>query len=225
MEFSIENRPVFTTLHLKLKRGESFRAEAGAMVAMSNTLSLEAKSSGKGVFGTLKAAVSGEAFFASLFSAESGDGELLLAPAGSGDIIKYDMTGRTIFAQGGSYLAGSPDLKIEAKGSVKALFSGEGLFLQRISGEGMVFLNSYGAVIERELQAGEHYVVDTGHIVAFEESVRYSLRKAAKGLFSSFASGEGLVAEYEGPGKIWLQTRNLPAFANLLAKFIPSRSK
>jgi uncharacterized protein (TIGR00266 family) len=221
MEFKIEHGPVFTIVRILMKRGEQFRAEAGAMVSMSPTLKLEAKSTGKGLMGTLKAAVGGESFFASLFTAESGDGELVLAPSTIGDVLKMDLNGNTIYAEGGAYLAGSPSLQISTKGSFKALISGEGLFLQKITGSGPLFLNSYGSIFEKILSPGETYIVDTNHIVAFEESVQYKVKKASKGLFSTLASGEGLVCEYSGPGKIWIQTRALSAFAHQIAKFIP----
>ncbi len=224
MEFKIENGPVFTILRIQLRSGEHFRAEAGAMISMTPNLKLEAKTTGKGVFGTIKAAVGGESFFASLYTAENGDGELVLAPSVLGDIIHMQLTNQTVFAQSGAYLAGSPDLTISTQGSFKAMISGEGLFLQKITGIGHLFLNSYGAVIEKVLAPGEKYIVDTGHIVAFDESVTYSLRKASKGLFSTIASGEGLVCEYTGPGKILIQTRNLPAFAALLSKLLPTKN-
>lgn len=221
MEFKIEHGPVFTIIRIYLKQGEQIRAEAGAMVAMSPSLKLEAKSAGKGLLGTLKAAVGGESFFASLFTAETGDGELVLAPGSLGDILRMELTGNTIYAEGGAYLAGSPNLEISTKGSVKGLISGEGLFLQKITGNGLLFLNSYGAIFEKNLAAGETYVVDTNHMVAFEERVQYKLKKAAKGIFSTLASGEGLVCEYTGPGKVWIQTRAISAFAQLLSRYIP----
>ena len=224
MEYKIEHGPVFTTLRILMNQGESFRAESGAMVAMSPTIELEAKAAGKGLFGAIKVAVGGESFFASLYTAGGGPGELLLAPAVPGDIITFEMDGKTILAQGGAYLAGSPRLELSTQGSLKSLISGEGLFLQRITGNGPVFLNSYGAIIEKRLAAGETYIVDTGHIVAFEASVQYQLQKVAKGLFSTIASGEGLVCRYQGPGSIWIQTRNLPAFASLLSNFLPKSS-
>ncbi|MCP5050518.1 MAG: TIGR00266 family protein [bacterium] len=223
MDFKIEQGPVFTILRISFKQGEQFRAEAGAMVSMSPTLKLEAKSSGKGFMGTIKAAVGGEDLFASLFTAESGDGELVLAPGMLGDIMRMDMAGNTIYTEGGAYLAGSTGLDISTKGSFKAMVSGEGLFLQKISGNGPVFLNSYGAIIEKTLAPGETYIVDTNHIVAFEESVQYRIRKAAKGIFSSLASGEGFTCEYSGPGKIWYQTRALQAFAQSIEKFMHKR--
>jgi len=223
MEFKIEHGPVFTIVRILLKKGEQFRAEAGAMVSMSPTLKLEAKSAGKGLMGTFKAAVGGESFFATLFTAETGDGELVLAPGTLGDVLKMDMNGNTIYAEGGAYLAGSPGLDISTKGSFKAAFSGEGLFLQKITGTGIVFLNSYGAIFEKVLAPGEMYIVDTNHIVAFEETIQYKIKKAAKGIFSSLASGEGLVCEYTGPGKMWVQTRALSAFASQLEKYMHKR--
>jgi len=223
MEFKIENGPVFTTLTIQMATGEQFRAEAGAMVSMSPAITLEAKKSGKGLLGTMKAAVGGESFFASLFTASGGNGELILAPAALGDIVMLEMSGQTIFAQGGAYLAGSTNLNLSTQGSLKGMMSGEGLFMQKITGNGVLFLNSYGGIIEKTLAPGETYIVDTGHIVAFEESVQYKIRKASKGLFSSIASGEGLVSEYSGPGKIWMQTRNLSAFAQILSKFISTK--
>ena len=223
MEFKIEHGPVFSIVRINFKQGEQFRAEAGAMVSMSPTLKLEAKSAGKGLMGTLKAAVGGESFFATLFTAESGDGELILAPGTLGDVLKMELTGNTIYTEGGAYLAGSPGLTISTKGSFKAMFSGEGLFLQKISGHGTLFLNSYGAIFEKTLAPGETYIVDTNHIVAFEETVQYKLKKAAKGIFSSLASGEGLVCEYTGPGKLWVQTRALSAFASQIERYLHKR--
>lgn len=220
MDYKIEHGPVFTIIRINLKQGEQFRAEAGAMVSMTPTLKLEAKSVGKGLMGTLKAAVGGESFFATLFTAETGDGELVLAPSVLGDVLKMELTGNTIYAEGGAYLAGSPTLELSTKGSFKAMISGEGLFLQRISGTGIVFLNSFGAVFEKVLAPGEVYIVDTNHIVAFEETIQYKIKKAAKGIFSTLASGEGLVCEYTGPGKMWVQTRAISALAQALGKFI-----
>jgi len=220
MQFTIEHAPVFSTLRVQLQQGEQFRAEAGAMLAMSPTNSLEAKSTGKGLFGTLKAAVGGESFFASLFTANDGEGEVILAPGTPGDILRLDLNGETVFAQGGAYLAGAPDLEISSQGSIKALVSGEGLFLSKITGTGPLFLNAFGSIIEKSLAPGEIYIVDSGHMVAFQSSVSYDVKKASRGVFSSLASGEGLVNHFRGPGTLWMQTRNLSPFAEMLGKFI-----
>ena len=101
------------------------------MVSMSPTLQLKSKKQGKGLGGMLKAAVGGEGLFISEFTAEGGPGELVLAPPTPGDVIPYTLQGNTIMAQGGAYLAGSNDLELSTKGSLKGLISGEGLFLQK----------------------------------------------------------------------------------------------
>ena len=145
----------------------------------------------------------------------------------SSDIVHIKLgNGSTIFTQAGAYLAGSSSLNISAQGSLKALISGEGLFLSKITapaGDADLFIGSYGAIISKELNAGETYIVDTGHIVAFDQAVQYKIKKASKGLISTFASGEGLVGEYSGPGRIWIQTRNLSALANVLVPFLPKK--
>jgi uncharacterized protein (TIGR00266 family) len=222
MKTQIENRPVFTTLTVTLDSGESFRAEGGAMVSMSTTVELQSKSTSKGLGGLLKSAVGGEGIFSSEFTASGGSGEVVLAPPTPGDIIEFNLRGQTLFAQSGAYLAGTNGLELGTKGSLKSMLSGEGIFLQTISGTGTVWLSCYGSVYERKLAVGESYTVDTGHMLAFEETMSYTVKKAAKGLFSTLASGEGLVARFEGPGTLYIQSRNLSGFAALLSKLLPS---
>lgn len=225
MQSHIENGPIFTTLTVALAAGEKFRAESGAMVSMSPSIELTSRTQGKGLGGMFKAAVGGEGIFASEFVASDGPGEVVLAPATPGDVVEFNLSGQTIFAQGGAYLAGDAGLELGTKGSLKAMLSGEGLFLQTISGSGPVYLACYGAVFTRDLAAGESYIVDTGHMLAFESGVDYRIKTASKGLFSSLTSGEGLVAEFKGPGRLWIQSRNLRGFAALLDKLLPSRQK
>lgn len=223
MKATIDNRPMFTTLTLALDAEETIRAEGGAMVSMSSNVELKSKKQGKGLGGMFKAAVSGEGLFASEFTAVGGPGEVVLAPPVPGDVIEFMMEGRTLYAQNGAYLAGASGLELGTKGSLKSMISGEGLFLQTINGSGPVYLSCYGAVLSRTLGAGETYVVDTGHMLAFEDGVTYTVKKVSKGLFSTIASGEGLVAEFSGPGTVWIQSRNLSGFAALLSKLLPDK--
>jgi uncharacterized protein (TIGR00266 family) len=222
MKYTIEHAPVYATLKIELAQGEQFRAESGAMLSLSPTIELAATSSGKGIMGTLKAAVGGESLFASMFTAAYGPGEVVLGPGAPGDIARVELVNETWFAQSGAYLAGDPSLTLGTQGSIKALISGEGLFLSKISGTGDLFLNSFGAIYHRDLAIGERYIVDTGHIVAFPSSVTYTIRKASRGIFSTLASGEGLVCEFMGPGRIYMQTRNVRALANILSPFMAS---
>ncbi|MBS1561261.1 MAG: TIGR00266 family protein [Bacteroidetes bacterium] len=224
MKNTIENGHVYSSLRVEMEQGEQFRAESGAMLSMSPTIELEATSAGKGLFGTIKAAVGGESFFASIFTAVGGPGELILAPSSPGDIVAFDLQNETLYAQAGSYLAGDVSISVGTKGSLKALVAGEGLFLATMSGTGKVFLNSFGAIYSRDLGMGERYIVDTGHVVAFQHTMAYTVKKAASGIFSSLASGEGLVCEFVGPGRVYMQTRNVGAFAKLLVPFMPHSS-
>lgn len=222
MNFTIDHSPVYSSLRVDMERGERFRAEPGAMLSMSASIELNTQAAGKGLLGTLKAAVGGESIFASIYEAVHGPGELILAPPTPGDILRMDLAGNTIFTQSGAYLAGSPNLTLGAQGSLKAFVSGEGLFLSKISGHGPLFLTSFGSIYSKTLAPGEPYVVDTGHMVAFTEGMQYTVKAAARGLFSSFASGEGLVCLFTGPGTIWMQTRNVRHFANSLIPFLPT---
>lgn len=223
MKHTIELGPVFSILRIQLQVGEVVKAESGAMVSMSPGIELKAKTTGKGFFGAIGAMIGGENLFATEYTATQA-GELVLAPSVPGDIVHIPMNGTTVFTQAGAYLAGSQDLNISAQGSFKAMFSGEGLFLSKISGSGDLFVGSYGAIYTKTLGPGEHYIVDSGHIVAFEESVTYKIKMASKGIFSTIASGEGLVCDYVGPGRIWIQSRNIRALAQTLIPFLPNRT-
>jgi uncharacterized protein (AIM24 family) len=86
----------------------------------------------------------------------------------------------------------------------------------RASGDGLVFLSAFGALFPQELAAGETFNVDTGHLVAWDSSMRYEIRKAATTAWKSLASGEGLIAQFTGPGTLLLQSRNLEALADAL---------
>jgi uncharacterized protein (TIGR00266 family) len=115
---------------------------------------------------------------------------------------------KAIMVQSGSWLGGEAAVDVDTKwGGAKTFFSGEGLFLLRCTGQGDMLVASYGAIFERDLAAGESYKVDTGHIVAFEEGVGYQVNKVG-GWKSTFLSGEGLVATFTGPGKVWQQSRS-----------------
>ncbi|MBX3294414.1 MAG: TIGR00266 family protein [Acidobacteria bacterium] len=215
----------FALAVVKLDAGQSINAEAGAMVSMSSNVDLQSQMKG-GVFGALKRAVGGESAFVSTFTAQGGRGEVSLAPGTPGDIVGIEMRNQQFKVQSSSYLAGDTSLTVETKfGGAKSFFGGEGLFLLEISGSGLLLISSFGAIYRKVLAPGEGYVVDTGHLVAWEGHMQYNLRKASKaGFFRSLASGEGLVAEFSGPGEILIQTRNLAAFAGMLKPFFPSQS-
>ena len=234
MKYQILYQPSYSLAVVNLDAGEQIMTESGAMVSMSPTIKLEAKMSGGGFLGAVKSAVGGESIFRTTFTAEGGAGEITLAPANVGDIMPVELKATKFFVQPGSYLAGHAGLTINVQGSMRGMLSGEGLFLLTVEGTGLLLLSSFGAIHTKELAAGEEYLVDTGHIVAFEQSIQYTIEKAAgktqgvggflKGMVQSAMSGEGFVCRYRGPGRVYLQTRQLGSFATQLLPFLPKPS-
>ena len=222
--WAIEHQGAFALAVVHLQPEQAICAEAGAMVSMSANVDLYSEMKG-GVFGALKRAVGGESAFVSTFTAKGGSGEVTFAPGAPGDVAGIEMRNQTFMVQSSSYLAGDTALQVDTKfGGAKSFFGGEGLFLLQVSGAGLLLVSSFGAIHRRTLNPGEQYVVDTGHLVAWEGHMQYTIRKAAKsGYLRSLLSGEGMVAEFTGPGEILIQTRNLAAFAGLLKPFFPSQ--
>jgi uncharacterized protein (TIGR00266 family) len=222
--WQIEYQGAFALAVVNLQPEQSIAAEAGAMVSMSFNVELYSEMKG-GVFGALKRAVGGESAFVSTFTARGAGGEVTLAPGAPGDVAGIEMQNQNFMVQASSYLAGDTSLAVETKfGGAKSFFGGEGLFVLSVSGTGLLLVSSFGAIHRKTLRPGEQYVVDTGHLVAWEGHMQYNLRRAAKsGFFRSMMSGEGMVAEFNGPGELLIQTRNLAAFAGLLKPFFPSQ--
>src|SRR5438876_433471 len=222
--YEILHQPSFSLAVVNLQPEQSILAEAGAMVSMSANIELQSQMKG-GLFGAIKRAAGGESAFISTFTARGGPGEVTLAPGAPGDIAAIEMTNQSFFVQSSSYLAGDASLTVDTKwGGAKSFFAGEGLFVLLVQGQGLLLVSSFGAIHRKGLQAGERYVVDTGHLVAWEGTTQYTLRKAAAGFFRSMMSGEGIVAEFTAPGALLIQTRNLAAFAGLMKPFFPTQS-
>lgn len=220
--YEVLHQPAFALAVVRLAAEQSILAEAGAMVSMSANVELQSQMKG-GLMGALKRAVGGESAFVSTFTARGGPGEVTLAPGSPGDIAAIELGNQLFYVQSSSYLAGDAGLVVDTRwGGARTFFGGEGLFVLQVSGTGLLLLSSFGAIHRKRLAAGERYVVDTGHLVAWEGTTQYTLRKAA-GFFRSMVSGEGVVAEFTGPGELLIQTRNLAAFAGLMKPFFPSQ--
>jgi uncharacterized protein (TIGR00266 family) len=223
MQTEIFYQPAYALCRVSLSPGESMRAESGAMVSMSGGVQIETKATG-GIMKSLgRSILGGESFFQNTFHAQNG-GEVTLAPELPGDIMTFDLAGHEIIVQSGSYLASDTDITVETKwGGAKTFFGGEGLFMLKCSGTGTLIISSYGAIHRVSVPAGQNYVVDTGHIVAFPAGMQYQVRKVG-GMKSTLFGGEGLVCDFQGPGDIFLQTRSPQAFLGWLIPQLPQRS-
>ena len=222
MKYEVKYGPAYALGIISLEAGEKIQAETGAMVSMSDSIKIETGMKG-GILGGLKRSVlGGESFFLNTFEAEQ-PGEVTLAPALPGDIMALDMAGQTLLIQSGSFLAATPDIEIDTKwGGAKTFFSREGLFMLKCTGSGTLFVSSYGGIHLVELEPGQRYTVDTGHMVAFDDSVTYDVGRVGSWK-STLLGGEGLVCKLTGPGRFYLQTRNPESFIEWLVPKLPGK--
>ncbi len=223
MKIQLLYKPSYSIAKIELSSGESIKAESGAMMSMSPNISIEThKAQRGGLLKSLKAAfLGGESFWMNTFTATQ-PGEVLLAPTLPGDVEKVDLNG-TIFVQSSSFLAGDPKIDIDTKfQGLKGFFSGESLFFLKLSGNGTVLLSSYGGIEILDVE-GE-FIVDTGHIVAFEEGLSYEITKFG-GWKSFFFGGEGFVAKFKGKGKLWIQSRNVPSLGSWFRSELPPKKQ
>ena len=193
------------------------------MVSMTAGMQIETSASG-GIFASLKRSMlGGESFFMNTYQAPPTGGEIMLAPPLPGDMAIVQLNGESLLVQSGSYVASSQGIQVDTKwGGPKTFFASEGLFLLRCSGTGTLLLSSYGAIHDRPLAAGDRFTVDTGHLVAFGEQLGFSVR-AIGGLKSTLFSGEGLVVDLTGPGRLLMQTRSTDAFLTWLMPQVQRR--
>ena len=223
MRHEVKYQPSYALALVTLDPGESIQAEAGAMVSMSPTIQMETSARGGVLSGLRRSVLGGESFFINTFRAEE-TGEVTLAPALPGDIAALELTGgSTLLVQSGSFLAATEGVEVDTKwGGGKSFFSSEGLFLLRCTGQGTIWLSSYGAIHPIDLGVGELYTVDTGHMVAFDDSVQYDVGRSG-GWKSTLFSGEGLVVKLTGPGRFYMQTRSEDSFLSWLLPKIPKQ--
>jgi len=224
MQVEIRYQPSYSFALVTLDAGESIQTESGAMVGMSPGLQLQTAAQGGFLKSLGRSLLGGESFFLNTYSAQKQGDSVALAPALPGDIAVIEMNGQELLVQSGSYLAASAGVQVDTKWSgAKTFFGGEGLIMLRVTGKGTLIVSSYGAIHPVELAAGQSYVVDTGHLVTFESHMKYQVKKVG-GWKSTLFSGEGLVAELTGPGKLTLQTRSQAAFLSWLIPKLPQPS-
>lgn len=218
-EFKMECRPDYGFLTVNIPEGEKLLVEASSMATMSTTLKMKTK-----LRGGFRRFLSGESLFINEFTATKGPGEIGIAPGCAGDMDHVFLSNETIYLQNSAFVACTPDVNVDTKwqGVKKGFFSGESFFLIKCSGEGDLWFNTYGSMIQIEVE--KDFVVDTGYIVAFTEGLDYDI-KPVGGLKSFFLSGEGLVCKFSGQGKVWIQTRQALPFVGWADFFRPIKKE
>jgi uncharacterized protein (TIGR00266 family) len=225
MQVGVRQQPSFAVARLMLAPGEPCQVESGAMMATSYGVQVQSQAQGGIMKGLGRAFLSGESFFISTFTAPPNGGWVDVAANLPGDIQVLTLDGRTGWAvTRGCWLASSHGVQTETKwGGMKNLMGGEGGFLTHATGQGQLLVSCYGAVETITLQQGEMVTIDTGHVVAYADTVQYQIRKVAQGIIQSMKSGEGLVFDFVGPGQIMTQTRNPSALISWIVSHVPSR--
>lgn len=210
---------------MQLNAGESVYTQSGGLSWMSDGISMETNM--KGGFGkALGRMFSGESLFMATYTAQRPGASITFASSMPGEIKVLEVgPGREYIAQKNAFLCADPNVAISVafgRGGVKgAIFGGEGLIMQRYSGQGLVFLELDGAIREYDLAPGETLKVDTGNVAAFEASVNYSA-EMVKGFSNILFGGEGLfLTTLTGPGKVWLQTMSTAELAARIIPFLP----
>ncbi len=223
MKFTIKHQPAYSLAIAQLEPNEQIKVEPGAMVSYSDGVTVQTEAKG-GLLGGIKRMVGGESFFQNTYSAPAAGGEITLAAALPGDMILLEIDGSEFNLQSGAYVASEMGVNVDTKwGGAKGFFGSGSLLLLRVSGRGQLLAACYGAVEERVLAPGQRYTVDTGHIVGFDASIQFTVKRVG-GWKSTLLSGEGLVCELTGPGKILMQTRSEEALVGWLIPRLPKSS-
>ncbi len=218
MHVDIVKGPGSAAAKVNLNSGEHFTAEAGSMIAMSAHIQLETTTHKKGSGGILKAAkrlLAGESFFLNHYTSRNAPGQVILSTPMPGDMLVHQLDNERLVVQAGSFVASQSTVNMETGWQgFKSLLSGESFFWLNMSGSGLLVLSSYGCIYPIEVN-GET-IVDTGHIVAFDETLQFSITKAGGSWVSSFLGGEGLVCKFQGRGRVWCQSHNPSSFGKTL---------
>lgn len=212
-------------VEIGLDKGETVRAEAGAMMFMGDGIKMET-STGGGLLKGLKRAFSGESFFITSFTQTgNGKGSVAFGAPYPGKIVPINLTeeGGSFLCQKDSFLCAADGIDITIAFSKRigaGLFGGEGFILQRLHGDGLAFVHAGGTIVKKELAPGETLRVDTGCLVAFSESIDYDIQFVG-GFKNALFGGEGMVlATVKGPGKVYLQSLPFSRLADRIAAAI-----
>lgn len=225
MNVDIQHRPGNAAAKIDLTPNETCIAEAGAMIAMSGEISVTTSTHKKNRGGLLRAAkrmLAGESFFLNHFTAGRTAGHVWLAPILPGDMMIYELDRENLIVQGGSFVASEESVEMDLGWQgFQSLLSGESVFWLHLHGKGKLVLSSYGAIYP--IQVDGAYIVDTGHIVAFQETLNFTITKAGKSWLSSFLGGEGLVCKFNGKGTVWCQSHNAEGFGKTVGPMLKPR--
>jgi len=215
VQYELRYKPSFATIFVTLDPGDSIVAEAGAMASMDGALTMKSEFSGGFFSGLLKKFFGGESLFVNVFKNNTRKPQqVVLTQAIVGDIECVELRGNSLCFQPGAYIACTPGVKLGVRwAGLASWFAGEGLFKLQVSGKGTVFFGAYGGISKKRINGD--LVVDNGHLVAYDPSIKMNVRMAG-GLLGSVTSGEGFVNKLVGTGDVYLQSRSVDGLVRFL---------
>ena len=225
MKYEIIGQTV-PVVEMRLNRGEKVFTQSGGFAYSDDGVSMTTDTHG-GIMKGIGRMFSGESMFLANYTAERDNSLVAFASTVPGAVVPVNMADHPngFIMQKGAFLCAESSVQTQVAFSKKfgaGLFGGEGFILQKATGNGMLFLEVDGDVIEKELQSGEVLKVDTGNVVAFDTNVSYDI-EIVRGIKNVFLGGEGLfLTKLVGPGKVYLQSQSLRDFANKLIPFLPA---
>jgi uncharacterized protein (TIGR00266 family) len=227
MKHEIKYKPSYSMLVVNLEQGEKITAESGAMTYMDPNIDVHTRKREKSLLGSIGLTIFGrQSFWVNDYTASNGQGEVAFVSAPVGDIETLEVKpDQGYVIQKSAYIASTEnvDLDVKWEGFTKGLF-GQGLFMIKVTGNGTLFINTFGAIDKHTLKSGQTLIVDNFHLVAFSDTCNYKVTKFG-GLKETLLGGEGLVTRITGPGDIYIQTKNLREFVEWLWTLIEPRVK
>ena len=225
MKYEIKYKPSYAMLVVNLDQGEAITAESGAMTYMDPTIEAHTRKREKSFWGSLGLnVIGGQSFWVNDYTATQGTAEAAFVSAPVGDIEMLEVKPNQGYViQKSAYIASTQnvDLDVKWEGFTKGLF-GQGLFMLRVTGNGQLFINTFGAIDTHTLKAGQTLIVDNFHLVAFSDTCTYKVTKFG-GLKETLLGGEGLVTQITGPGDVHIQTKNVKEFVDWLWTLLEPR--
>jgi uncharacterized protein (TIGR00266 family) len=225
MKHEIKYKPSYAMLLVSLNQNETITAEAGALTYMTPNIEAHTRKRERSLLGTLGLSlIGGQSFWVNDYTATNGPGEAAFAAAPVGDIETMEITpDKGYIVQKSAYIASTQNVELDVKweGFTRGLF-GQGLFMLKATGNGTLFINTFGAIDKHTLSPGQTLIVDNFHLVAFTESCSYKVTKFG-GLKETLLGGEGLVTQITGPGDVYIQTKNLNEFVEWLWTLLEPR--
>lgn len=225
MEVELVHGPGSSAAKVSLASGETLTSEGGSMISMSGDMRITTttmKRNQGGIMKAMKRMLSGESFFLNHYTPGYEGGEVILATTLPGDMMCYDLDNESLIVQGGSFVACEEHVDIDMSWQgFKSFLADDSLFWLNLKGIGKTIINSFGAIYPVEVD-GE-YIVDTGHIVAFNETLNFELTKAGGSWITAIMGGEGLVCRFKGQGTVWCQSHNAGSFGSSLGSMLKPR--